>query len=75
MYYEQLPDAHNKEFNRMLNSHLKQPHMLLRGQRVVIQCSTDTYLKPLIGRRVSFMPSDMAEVYGMCVHECLGVSL
>lgn len=51
-----LPDGHNKDFNRMLNSHLKNlklPHMLLRGLRVVIQRSTDTHLKLLNGRHMS----------------------
>lgn len=45
------------------------------GRRVVIQCGTDTHFKPFIWRQLSFILSDTTQVYGMCVHECLGVSV
>lgn len=59
----------------MLNSNLnnpKHPHMLLRGQRVVIQCSTVRRPHGTLGApHVLEMLSDTAEVCGMCV--CMNV--
>ena len=57
------------------HTNLTHPLMLLRSQRVVIQCSTDTYLKLLTGRHVSSVLSDTAEVFGICVPECLDLSV
>lgn len=74
----QFVESCDREFNLKLSSHCRNlinPLMLLRSHQVVIQCSTDTYLKLLVRRHVSSILLDTAEEFGIWVHEYLDLSI